>query len=328
MKEKRKRKGKLEKLKAPELPLELWVLIADQIKDSKDLLNLTLSVPLFGLYTLNETTQQKMKNRFIKEYRVLTTYDKRKRTEYRLPNRCLHDPTNDIPAVTSYESDGITLIYKHWFKNGRPHRNGDDPAVITYHFMTKIPDIKKWYKNGEHFRAGGLPYSIEYYQTGKVKAKRWKKVNNLPIEIQYYHTGSIRAEFQFLYGRHCLQKLNVPAKIYYHLNGHKKEEWWYEKGTRHRENGPAVAYYYENGNPKKEEWLKMGQRHREDGAAITTYYENGNKKKEQWFKNKKLFRDDGPANIWYNEAGKRIKAIWYMQGTKQKEIKYFNQSII
>lgn len=91
--------------------------------------------------------------------------------------------------------------------------------------------------------------------------------------------------------------LNVPTvrrilaergKVSEHDIVHFREEWYNEKGERHREDGPAV----ESANGDKE-YYQNGQLHREDGPALVQF--NGTL--ESYYQNGELHRIDGPATI-------------------------------
>lgn len=84
----------------------------------------------------------------------------------------------DIPArvlIFDYRASDsfvITYDYREWYKNGKLHRDEDNPAYI----QTTIPykhysDTKRWYQNGmlhrEHDRPAIIEDGIEkYYKNG------------------------------------------------------------------------------------------------------------------------------------------------------------------
>lgn len=78
--------------------------------------------------------------------------------ETRNPQGELHS-YNDKPARTF--ADGG----KEWYKNGKSHRGGDKPAIISV-------AGKSWWKNGELHRAGDKPAII--WSDG---SKQWYKNN-------------------------------------------------------------------------------------------------------------------------------------------------------
>ena len=56
---------------------------------------------------------------------------------------------DDLPAVIYVDSG------KCWYKNGKIHRDGDNPAVDF-----DFPTIQIWYKNGKLHRDNDLPAKI------------------------------------------------------------------------------------------------------------------------------------------------------------------------
>ena len=60
----------------------------------------------------------------------------------------------------------INSDFKAWYKNGKRHRDGDEPALINGNY-------KGWYKNGEYHRDGDKPavifpnFKVEYWLYGK-----------------------------------------------------------------------------------------------------------------------------------------------------------------
>lgn len=89
-------------------------------------------------------------------------------------------------------------------KQGRPHRDGDKPAII------RKDGSKEWHQHGRLHRDGDLP-AFEYHN---------------------------EAKFWYQNGEHHRDN-DLPASIY--ANGDK---YWYQRGKLHRESDkPAVMIY-------------------------------------------------------------------------------------
>ena len=73
--------------------------------------------------------------------------------EYKKLNfwRCVLHSVNDEPAIIYANGS------KYWCKNGKPHRDGDKPAVIWANGGSKY-----WYKNGKLYRDGDKPVGIKF----------------------------------------------------------------------------------------------------------------------------------------------------------------------
>jgi hypothetical protein len=98
---------------------------------------------------------------------------------------------------------------KKWYKDGKLHREGDEPAVIW-------ADKLEWWKDGKRHRDGDKPAVIGAQGTGM----RWEKVNG--------EEGRI---------------VSIEALIV--------QEWWKE-GKKHRDDGkPAVIW----SNSIEERWI-------------------------------------------------------------------------
>ena len=96
---------------------------------------------------------------------------------------------------------------KVWYRNGKQHRCGDEPAYIHKFGNNSPVFVKKWYKNGELYRDGDKPAFMD------VNWEEWWKNGKL------HRDG------------------DKPAVI----NGSRQE--WYKDGKRHREGGlPAFIY--------------------------------------------------------------------------------------
>jgi len=128
-------------------------------------------------------------------------------------NGVLHS-YDDMPACDIYG-------FKLWYRNGKYHRDGDEPAYIQK-FGNESPVFhKRWYKNGQLHRDGDQPAVIR----PNSNCKEWWKNGKL------HRDG------------------DLPAFI-----DQEKQEW-YKDGKRHRERGlPAFIYC------NKVEWWVDGQK--------------------------------------------------------------------
>lgn len=85
-----------------------------------------------------------------------------------IPKMCLMGPRISLFIVQNIDyinkiklKDEIVVIddrdYRKWYKNGLLHRDGDEPAVISFNGICKY-----WYKKGLLHRDGGEPAVILY----------------------------------------------------------------------------------------------------------------------------------------------------------------------
>jgi hypothetical protein len=123
---------------------------------------------------------------------------------------------------------------RYWYKNGRPHRDGDEPAAIYAN------GTRYWYKNGQLHRDGDEPAAV--YASG---TRCWYK-NGRP-----HRDG------------------DEPAAIY--ASGTR---CWYRDGQPHRDGDePAAVYangtreWYKNGEKTPESNLQSAQKQ----AIIPTF---------------------------------------------------------
>jgi hypothetical protein len=84
--------------------------------------------------------------------------------EYIYNKICLHHNPHsiyDLPIITCYGD-------QEWYKEGKYHRDGDLPAIISQY------GYQSWYKEGKRHRDGDLPAVIhangarEWYKEGKL----------------------------------------------------------------------------------------------------------------------------------------------------------------
>ena len=70
-----------------------------------------------------------------------------------------------------------------------------------------------------------------------------------------------RVHFEYWkYGQHTIHRDFAPARIFYYLDGEKKEEQWYTHGKLNNKHGPAIIEYDRAGNIKIEQYYLNGQK--------------------------------------------------------------------
>jgi hypothetical protein len=112
---------------------------------------------------------------------------------------------------THTDIDGV----QKWYKNGKLHRDGDQPAVIT----RPVNGDQYWYQDGKRHRDGDKPAMILL----SIGSRGW------------YQNGKQHRD-------------NGPSRTF--ADG---TEFWYQNGKQHRDDGPAVTYangtqrWYHNG---------------------------------------------------------------------------------
>ncbi len=308
MNKKRKRNSK--QLKPPQLPIELWEIVAEQVDEQKDLYNLLRAVPTLGRHSLSELLQDKLKERF-------------------------------IITAESFNKSGHRTI--EWLLNGGRHRGGDLPAYESF-YNNGNTSTQRWYKDGNQYRKdSGKPIFKEYYEDGKnIKSKLWEnksktvfisyylnykikykhcKTNNSfdsnndnPPECEYYEDGTPKLKKWYDSGR-LYRGDDLPAVVEYHSCGKMQRQAWYTTyetmGMLHRDKGlPAVVKYYPSGKKKCEEWYEYGVSHCINGPSEIHYWENGNRRIEEWYREGFYYRNyNEPTTIEFYENGtlKRVK---------------------
>lgn len=117
-----------------------------------------------------------------------------------------------------------------WERNGRPHRDGDLPAIIRDSCM-------EWFRDGKLHRDGDLPASI-----------------SVDGHMSWYRDGKLHRDG------------DLPAIV---MRGHLRYQCWYQHGRPHRDNGlPAVINYDADGQVIGEEYWEHGKRYRVDGKPV------------------------------------------------------------
>ncbi len=132
------------------LPLELWIKIAST--SSKSWWLFTLAIPQLGRYSLQPHVQKRMKSKFVKK--TETFWDYIRVAFWELPNGGkLHSPNSDQPAYIQYYANG-SKEYEHWYKDGKLHRENDQPALIVYYSSEEGGSRKyeNWYKDGKFIK--------------------------------------------------------------------------------------------------------------------------------------------------------------------------------
>lgn len=98
----------------------------------------------------------------LQEYRVIVGFDKATKvlTSERWQNQFgeLHHPLGQ-QAIRTWDAESGELTSELYYRNGRLHRDGDEPAEIYYEpgFHEPIAIQQTWYQDGVQSRANGLP---------------------------------------------------------------------------------------------------------------------------------------------------------------------------
>ncbi len=293
----RKRKRELKKL-IPRLPPELWEMVADQVENSVDWLNLILTVPMLVSYSLRVITQEKMKTKFT----IVSIRDSTTKVMYRLPNGALHN-TNG-PAIISYREWDIDYHrYKHremWYKDNIKHRE-DGPAITEY-FSDGKKQMEIWCVNGKQCNKKDYPIEIRYYQSGNKSQERWvaPRLNSEATEIHYHENGKKTIEYWWSSNA----EYACPESDFF--TEHTDYNGWRGSEYIHKENSPGIIYYYPDGQKQEEYWIEKGINWRVgDLPSWTSFWENGTKKIEQWtLKSGKIGRENRKSYyIGYNKYG-------------------------
>ncbi len=345
-----------------ELPLEIWILIAEVGPWAWRLL--TLAIPNVGRYSLNKNVQRKMMKMFthLGIHNGLDYYI----NYYKLPNKDSH--REDGPAIIIKLKHSDSLRLQEWFYMGKRQRfpfTNDKPSVIYYYGSKdglKVNEI--FHKNGVIHRENEPAY-IKYSTDGKVREQGWFKYGKKCKEIEYeedgfkeklykdggiicttnyiYFAGQkikswIREQFFCLYfeGRFHRDD-DKPARIEYYQPdddtssiGAVEIERYYKHGLVHRKDKPALIRYYppiHGGKVKTEKWTKMGNNHRGNGKPSTIeYYQDGSKAEESWYVYDYFYRENGPAFISYYMGGAISMKTWhgdFVKSGQPYQIEYY-----
>ena len=141
---------------------------------------------------------------------------------------------------------------RRWYKNGKRHREGDQPAYIGE------DGSQEWHKNGILHREGDQPAVIwadgtqEWYKNGKLHREGDEPAIIWANGTQEWYKNDI-----------LHREGDQPAII-----GADGTQAWYKNGKQHREGDqPAVI-----GADGSQEWYKNDKLHRELGPAFNNRY--------------------------------------------------------
>lgn len=134
-------------------------------------------------------------------------------------------PDDSVDDQPSLDSPELTV----WTKNGRPHREGDLPAIIYHHL-----EIEQYWVDGKLHRDKDLPAIVSQAPSNQVQI-----LGAEPLR-EWWKDGK----------RH--REDDKPAVI--HEGTH---EWW-EDGRRHRDGGKPALVIKIYGERSKKEWWESG----------------------------------------------------------------------
>lgn len=233
---------------------------------------------------------------------TLTCYDKQhRRHSTKYPTELVFNQQNQLtsaawyrhgilhrdskPAVTRYDTDGHVTA-EEWCQNGHPHRDSDQPTLVSY-------------------RDDGAPYLAEWEnQNG------WHRDNNQPAVI--YHDDDEHTLSIGWYTDGQPRRDDGPAVVKTRDNHTIQRLSWQNGHAQHRADGPAFLGFTETGQVDTEEWWRDGQPHRDnDQPATTLYRDDGTIMKQDWFQNGHRHRDHGPALIQYWPDGRPRREEYY-----------------
>ena len=217
---------------------------------------------------------------------------------------------NDLPAVE--HANGT----KMWYFNGLRHRENDLPAIENAN------GTKYWYLNGVLHRENDLPAiersdrTKEWYLNGLVHRETGPAVEYPDGHKEWWLNGNfLSSEKEW---KKELEKLKMNKTIQVKdfselpkdftgiaefVDGTKS--WWLN-GKLHRENDlPAMEF--PNGS---KHWFLNGKLHRENDLPAVEHV-NGHK---EWWLNGLVHRETGPAIEWSDGTKK-----WYLNGQEYSE---------
>jgi len=221
--------------------------------------------------------------------------------------------------------------YRKYYKNGRTHREGDNPASIEYYQDGNVRR-ESYFKNGELHREGDKPAVIFYNKNGNITNEEYFENNMLYHTIGFFlnDSGSKQIKFEiYLKNGRTHREGDNPATIDYYQDGNVRRESYYKNGELYREgDNPASIDYYQDGNVQRESYYRNGKLHREgDNPASIEYYQDGNVRRESYYKNGKLHREgNNPASIEYYQDGMIKNQLYYIDDvqTFNINIDFFN----
>ena len=121
---------------------------------------MVLALPPLGRYSLKSYVQERMKTKFVKKT-IKTFWDGGRIVCWKLPNGKLRSPNDGQPARIEYIEGWPTRYYEEWYKDGKYHRENDQPARIVYH-ENGSKRYEGWYKDDEPHRENDQPAYIGY----------------------------------------------------------------------------------------------------------------------------------------------------------------------
>lgn len=162
----------------PVVPDEIWYHIASCSPDAITWLNLTLAVPTIGRWSIS--------NEGINVSNVLFSSTK-------------------LSTILGGLTKTLTF-----FKNGKIHRDGDKPAIVSewrekWGQSMRFRRIVKFYKNGYVYREGDRPTTVGLLKDNEQDAVWWKC--DTAYEIEYIDVTGEKQHKIFRY------RSNGPAKV-------------------------------------------------------------------------------------------------------------------
>jgi len=249
----------------------------------------------------------------------------------------LHSGSGDKPAVIEYQGDDTrAVLSRQWYKNGKVHRDHDQPALIyadTLYDMNVI--VKEWLVDGVHQRAHPESPHIEFWYNYQFPSKKAIALRLGNAEVKDV-VGDVMIESHWIDADNKLHRdySDLPAMISYdEATGRKDTLVWYRHGKIHRKTGPAIVEYdLRTQKPVSESWLMDSVYQRpvsRPGPVIILYHENGVPSEHHWVeKTPYVGRDtppkfhragDRPAVIIYDTNGVLSEEQWYKAGKLERE---------
>jgi hypothetical protein len=188
-----------------------------------------------------------------------------------------------VPLPVVIRSINRCLETETWYLDGKKHRDGDEPAVVTTDLSLpkEAACNKEWWKHGLLHRDGDQPavagQYLAWYKNGKCH-----RDNDQPAVIR------ANGGFEWLKDGKMHRDGDEPALV---ENG---DMHWFKDGKRHRE-GDKPALIEKNGSMH---WYKDSKRHR-DGDEPAVICPDGLR---QWYKYGTMYRDGGKPMAIYGDG--------------------------
>jgi hypothetical protein len=228
---------------------------------------------------------------------------------------------NGVEIHTRYMSPSQELISVEYKKDGKRHRDGDEPAYVQY--TGNVIDSESYYKEGVEHRDGDKPAYIKY-MGGKVTRMTYYKngvrtrVGDKPYDTGFYRNGDKRFENygsgKGRGGRTLHREGDKPASTYWNEDGSLKSEKWYLNGWTGREGDKPVSIEYDSKGRKLEVVYKNkdGEIHRDTDNPSVIDYRGGVLDAVSYYKNGERHRDDDkPSYIEYKFNGIDVEFVEY-----------------